>query len=184
MSESHGCPHQRLCSTVPAEAHFHVVAEFSGLAALRVLTVNVRNVGIGTLTTTALDCERAMQLHSSLTATGIESFVLATCNRTEIDWRAMARETQPSVDQLVAPLFVCKGRGVREPIPSMPGHARLSPDLAAAEAADLARLGTTAGWSARCLPVARPARARRCCWDSIAAWGRSPARWRHGSARH
>ena len=57
--------------------------------------------------------------------------------------RAMARETHLSVDQLVAPLFVCEGRGVREPIASMPGHARLSPDLAAAEAADLARLGIT-----------------------------------------
>jgi porphobilinogen synthase len=57
--------------------------------------------------------------------------------------RAMARETQLSVEQLVAPLFVCEGRGVREPIPSMPGHARLSPDLAAAEVADLARLGIT-----------------------------------------
>ena len=57
--------------------------------------------------------------------------------------RAMARETHLSVNQLVAPLFVCEGRGVREPIASMPGHARLSPDLAAAEAADLARLGIT-----------------------------------------
>jgi len=57
--------------------------------------------------------------------------------------RAMARETHLAVDQLVAPLFVCEGRGVREPIPSMPGHARLSPDLAAAEAADLAALGIT-----------------------------------------
>jgi len=55
----------------------------------------------------------------------------------------MARETHLAVDQLVAPLFVREGRGVREPIPSMPGHARLSPDLAAAEAADLAALGIT-----------------------------------------
>jgi porphobilinogen synthase len=57
--------------------------------------------------------------------------------------RAMARETHLAVDQLVAPLFVCEGRGVREPIASMPGHARVSPDLAAAEAADLAALGIT-----------------------------------------
>jgi porphobilinogen synthase len=33
------------------------------------------------------------------------------------------------------------GSGVREPIDSMPGQARLSPDLAAEEAARLAQLG-------------------------------------------
>jgi porphobilinogen synthase len=42
---------------------------------------------------------------------------------------------------LVAPLFVRSGAGIREPISSMPGQARLSPDLAAEEAARLAGLG-------------------------------------------
>jgi porphobilinogen synthase len=42
---------------------------------------------------------------------------------------------------LVAALFVRPGHGVREPIDSMPGHARLSPELAADEAARLAALG-------------------------------------------
>ena len=42
---------------------------------------------------------------------------------------------------LVAPLFVRPGSGIREPIPSMPGVARLSPDVAADEAARLATLG-------------------------------------------
>jgi porphobilinogen synthase len=42
---------------------------------------------------------------------------------------------------LVAPLFVRPGFGVREPIGSMPGQARLSPDLAVEEAARLAELG-------------------------------------------
>jgi len=55
--------------------------------------------------------------------------------------RALARETHLAADQLVAPLFVCPGSGVREPIASMPGQARLSPDLAAREAAALAELG-------------------------------------------
>ena len=41
---------------------------------------------------------------------------------------------------LVAPLFVRPGTGVREPIGSMPGVARLSADLAAEEAARLAEL--------------------------------------------
>jgi porphobilinogen synthase len=42
---------------------------------------------------------------------------------------------------LVAPLFVHPGTRRREPIGSMPGQARLSPDLAADEAARLAELG-------------------------------------------
>jgi glutamyl-tRNA reductase len=101
MSESHRCPHQDLCSTVPAEAHFHAVAQFSGLAALRVLTLNIRNVGLGTLSGVALDCERAMQLHASLTDAGIESLVLATCNRTELYWRARV----PGDDEAVLARF-------------------------------------------------------------------------------
>ncbi|MGE0463862.1 MAG: porphobilinogen synthase [Vicinamibacterales bacterium] len=55
--------------------------------------------------------------------------------------RAMARETHLAPEQLVAPLFVCPGERVREPIASMPGQSRLSPDLAAREAAELAELG-------------------------------------------
>jgi porphobilinogen synthase len=42
---------------------------------------------------------------------------------------------------LVAPLFVQPGVGRRDPIASIPGHARLSADLAAEEAARLAELG-------------------------------------------
>jgi porphobilinogen synthase len=42
---------------------------------------------------------------------------------------------------LVLPLFVRSGRGVREPIPSLPGHFRLSPDIAAEEARQAVRLG-------------------------------------------
>ena len=54
--------------------------------------------------------------------------------------RALARETHLAANQLVAPLFVCPGSGIREPIASMPGQARLSPDLAAREAAALAEV--------------------------------------------
>ena len=58
--------------------------------------------------------------------------------------RALTAETRLTVDQLVAPLFVCEGENVRDPIASMPGQARLSPDLAAKEAAALAALGIRA----------------------------------------
>ena len=44
--------------------------------------------------------------------------------------RALVRETRLSPRQLVAPMFVVPGRGRREPISAMPGHERLSPDLA------------------------------------------------------
>ena len=55
--------------------------------------------------------------------------------------RALVRETRLHPAMLVAPLFVRPGAGVREPIASMPGQARLSADLAADEAARLAELG-------------------------------------------
>jgi porphobilinogen synthase len=55
--------------------------------------------------------------------------------------RALAQETRLAPAQLVAPLFVRSGRGVREAIGAMPGQARLSPDVAADEAASLAGLG-------------------------------------------
>jgi porphobilinogen synthase len=57
---------------------------------------------------------------------------------------------------LVAPLFVRPGSGVREPIASMPGQARLTPDLVAEEAARLAGLGV-GGLILFGLPVAKDA---------------------------
>ena len=55
--------------------------------------------------------------------------------------RALVRETRLHSAMLVAPLFVRPGTGVREPIGSMPGVARLSADVAADEASRLAELG-------------------------------------------
>ena len=55
--------------------------------------------------------------------------------------RALVRETLLRPSQLVAPLFVVSGRRRREDIASLKGHARISPDLALAEADRLARLG-------------------------------------------
>ncbi len=55
--------------------------------------------------------------------------------------RSLVRETRLSPAQLVMPLFVVTGRGRREPIASMPGQARLSPDLVVELAGDLASLG-------------------------------------------
>ena len=55
--------------------------------------------------------------------------------------RALVRETRLDPSMLVAPLFVRPGTRIREPISSLPGVARLSPDVAADEAASLAALG-------------------------------------------
>ena len=54
--------------------------------------------------------------------------------------RALVRETRLSPRQLVAPVFVVPGRGGRQPIASMPGHERLSPELAVEYARRLAAL--------------------------------------------
>lgn len=43
--------------------------------------------------------------------------------------RAMVRETHVSVEQLILPVFVCEGEGIKEEIPSMPGQYRYSVDM-------------------------------------------------------
>jgi porphobilinogen synthase len=48
--------------------------------------------------------------------------------------RNLVRENQVTVNDLVLPLFVCEGSGVRNEISSMPGHAQLSIDLLLEEA--------------------------------------------------
>ena len=58
--------------------------------------------------------------------------------------RALVRETRLSPEQFIAPLFVRKGQGLREPISSLPGVSRLSPDEAVAEAQELRGLGVPA----------------------------------------
>ena len=45
--------------------------------------------------------------------------------------RRMVRETRLSADQLMLPAFAIAGRAASVPIPSLPGHARMSPDLIA-----------------------------------------------------
>jgi porphobilinogen synthase len=56
----------------------------------------------------------------------------------------MIRETSLSKDDLVMPLFVCPGEGVRKEIPSMPGNYRLSVDELVAEVKEIDALGIPA----------------------------------------
>lgn len=55
--------------------------------------------------------------------------------------RSMVRESYLSPDHFIAPLFVIEGKGLRVPIASMPGHARLSVDELVKEAKELFALG-------------------------------------------
>jgi len=55
--------------------------------------------------------------------------------------RSLLRETRLSPSKLILPLFARTGKGVRQPIGSMPGQAQLSVDLIAEEAKQAAKLG-------------------------------------------
>ena len=55
--------------------------------------------------------------------------------------RALVRETSVAPGDLIYPLFLCPGHGVRRPIGSMPGVFNLSVDQAVREAEEAARLG-------------------------------------------
>jgi len=55
--------------------------------------------------------------------------------------REMVRETTLSPSDFIAPLFVVPGAGVRQPVLSMPGVDRTSPDLAGKDAKELFSLG-------------------------------------------
>jgi porphobilinogen synthase len=56
----------------------------------------------------------------------------------------MVRETRLGVENLILPLFAVHGRGVRDPIGSMPGVSRLSLDELLKEAKDAASMGIPA----------------------------------------
>jgi len=58
--------------------------------------------------------------------------------------RRLVRQTSLSVDDLVYPLFVRQGEGLKEPIKSMTDCFHFSPDTIAAEAAEVAALGIPA----------------------------------------
>ncbi len=58
--------------------------------------------------------------------------------------RNMVRETHVRPSDLVAPLFVCPGEGIRREVPSMPGVFQLSIDQAVKECRELDSLGIPA----------------------------------------
>lgn len=60
------------------------------------------------------------------------------------NFRRMIRETRLSVDDLILPMFSVEGKGVRNPIDSMPGHYQLSVDNVVKEAKIARDLGIPA----------------------------------------
>jgi porphobilinogen synthase len=56
-------------------------------------------------------------------------------------FRRVIRETRLSPEDFILPLFVCPGKGVRNPISSMPGQAQLSIDLLVEEVKEVRSLG-------------------------------------------
>ena len=64
--------------------------------------------------------------------------------RSSATMRRMVRETSLSVNDLVYPLFIRAGEGLKKPISSMTDCFHFSPDLIAEEAAEIASLGIPA----------------------------------------
>ncbi len=60
------------------------------------------------------------------------------------NFRRLIRETKLTVDDLIYPLFVVPGTGVKDPVPSMPGVYRLSVDKLVEEVREVASLGIPA----------------------------------------
>ena len=58
--------------------------------------------------------------------------------------RSMVSETSISTNDLIMPLFVCPGKNVKNPIPSMPGNFQLSIDLLIEECKELVNVGVNA----------------------------------------
>lgn len=113
MSDTPGCPHQPVCAAIPAAAHFHAVAAHVGLEALRALVVSAHTSGLPALSGASLREEQARTLHQRLAAAGLETLVLATCNRTELYWRARV----PGDDRVAHEAFAAALRADLAPRP-------------------------------------------------------------------
>jgi len=57
------------------------------------------------------------------------------------NFRRLIRETRLSVDNLIYPLFVVEGKGIKKPIESMPGNYQMSVDNLVKEVREAKSLG-------------------------------------------
>jgi porphobilinogen synthase len=74
---------------------------------------------------------------------GFPQIRLRRLRRTET-LRALVRETQVNINDLVYPMFVVEGKRIKQEISSMPDVFRFSPDCLAKETAEIAGLGIPA----------------------------------------
>lgn len=109
MPDRFACPHQDTCAAVPAHARFDAVASSSGLAVLRVLSLNRDNVGLAGLATMSIQDAAARALREELASYGIAAILVVTCNRTELYWRSRV----PGDDERAARAFA-EATGVSE----------------------------------------------------------------------
>lgn len=58
--------------------------------------------------------------------------------------RQLVLETSLTKNDLIYPLFVCSGKNIKKPIPSMPGNFQMSVDMLLQEAAEIHQLGIRA----------------------------------------
>ena len=58
--------------------------------------------------------------------------------------RRMVRETSLSPSNLIYPMFVVSGKGIREEIKSLPGNYHVSPDMIVREISEIRKLGISA----------------------------------------
>lgn len=58
--------------------------------------------------------------------------------------RRMVRETSLSPSNLIYPMFVVSGKGIREEIKSLPGNYHVSPDMIVSEISEIKKLGISA----------------------------------------
>lgn len=58
--------------------------------------------------------------------------------------RRLMRETRLTADDLIQPVFVMEGKNRSDPVPSMPGISRVTPDLLLKQAEKLLKLGVPA----------------------------------------
>lgn len=123
MSDRPGCPHQGVCSTVPAQAHFRAVSDLSGVAALRALTFNHRTLGLNALARVALAPDAIAALRTAFAESAIEAFLLATCNRTEIYWRAQVPGDEDRLRALVGAHLDADGAAILDESPTLRGRA-------------------------------------------------------------
>jgi len=73
------------------------------------------------------------------------------------NFRRLIRETRLSVDNLIYPLFVVEGKGIKKPIESMPGNYQMSVDNLVKEVREAKSLGIP-----RCAPLRYPGEEGRC----------------------